>query len=149
MFAVRIARRCTDVCSTSGRIPAAVSSSPPRRASASPLAVRSTSTQPVKRFFAFHSLSPWRSRTSVLVMPSACQNASQCGSWPPSQADAREDAPAHQGVRRGIRYALPAPVRGLRLDVQLAGVEKVGAEQPPVLHVKHVQALLDVTGVEL
>jgi serine/threonine-protein kinase len=34
-----------------GRIPAPRSSSPPWRASASPWAVRSTSTQPVKRFF--------------------------------------------------------------------------------------------------
>ena len=38
-----------------------------RTASARPFSVRSTSTQPVKRFLAFHSLSPWRSRTRVIV----------------------------------------------------------------------------------
>ena len=38
---------------------------PPRTASASPFADRSTSTQPVNRFLAFHVLSPWRSRTRV------------------------------------------------------------------------------------
>ena len=37
----------------------------PRTASARPFSVSATSTQPVKRFLAFHSLSPWRSRTSV------------------------------------------------------------------------------------
>ena len=35
------------------------------RPRASPFSVRSTSTQPVNRFLAFHSLSPWRSRTRV------------------------------------------------------------------------------------
>ena len=35
----------------------------PARASASPAGVRSTSTHPVNRFSAFHSDSPWRSRT--------------------------------------------------------------------------------------
>src|SRR5829696_822498 len=38
-------------------------SSPPRSASARPFSVRSTSTHPVNRFFAFQSLSPWRNRT--------------------------------------------------------------------------------------
>src|SRR5579883_3445692 len=61
--AVRIARRSTEVCTTSGSRPRSASSLPPRIASSSPWAVRSTSTQPVKRFFAFHALSPWRSST--------------------------------------------------------------------------------------
>src|SRR3954447_5084547 len=65
---VRIARRRTLVCTTSGRTPCSFSSSPPRRASSSPLASRSTSTQPVKRFLAFHSLLPCRSSTKVPVM---------------------------------------------------------------------------------
>src|ERR1051325_6028819 len=40
-------------------------SSPPRTASFSPFSLRLTSTQPVNRFFAFHSLSPWRRRISL------------------------------------------------------------------------------------
>src|SRR5690242_14569751 len=67
---VRMARRRTLVCTTSGSTPLSFSSSPPRRASASPLASRSTSTQPVKRFLAFHSLLPCRSSTKVPVMAS-------------------------------------------------------------------------------
>src|SRR3954471_13639529 len=63
-----MARRCSEVWTTSGSRPDSRSSSPPRLASFSPLALRSTSTQPVKRFFAFHSLSPWRSSTRVPVM---------------------------------------------------------------------------------
>src|ERR1700759_121408 len=65
MFAVRMARRSKEVCTTSGARPASTSNSPPRRASASPVAVRSTSTHPVNRFFLFQSLSPWRSRIRV------------------------------------------------------------------------------------
>ena len=69
-----MARRSTDVCTTSGSRPDSRISSPPRRASASPLALRSTSTQPVNRFLAFHSLSPCRKSTSVptsLMPPSS------------------------------------------------------------------------------
>ncbi len=47
-----------------GSRPASFSSSPPRTAS-SPFSLRSTSTHPVNRFFAFHSLSPWRRRISL------------------------------------------------------------------------------------
>src|SRR5688572_3679636 len=64
-----MARRSTLVCATSGSRPCSRSSSPPRRASASPLALRSTSTQPVNRFLAFHSLSPCRNRTSTPALP--------------------------------------------------------------------------------
>src|SRR3954454_2573757 len=60
-----MARRSTEVCSTSGSTPASAISEPPRAASVRPFSVSGTSTQPVKRFFAFHSLSPWRSRTRV------------------------------------------------------------------------------------
>ena len=60
-----MARRSMEVNSLSGRTPASFSSSPPCTASALPLSDRATSTQPVKRFFAFHSLSPWRSSTSL------------------------------------------------------------------------------------
>src|SRR5665647_1477997 len=64
-----------EVCTTSGSRSAAFSCWPPRRASARPLSVRSTSTQPVKRFLAFHSLSPWRRSMSVkgaeAVMPTS------------------------------------------------------------------------------
>src|SRR5690242_13169750 len=60
-----MARLSTEVCTTSGSSPESRINSPPRRASASPLALRSTSTQPVNRFLAFHSLSPCRKSTSV------------------------------------------------------------------------------------
>ena len=60
-----MARRCSEVWTTSGRMPASFSSAPPSTASVSPFSVRATSTQPVNRFFAFQSLSPWRSSTSV------------------------------------------------------------------------------------
>ena len=40
---------------------------PAARASSTPLAVRSTSVQPVKRFSWFHVLSPWRSSTSLFM----------------------------------------------------------------------------------
>ena len=63
-----IARRCTEVCTTSGSSPASRSCVPPRTASSRPFSVSATSTQPVNRFLAFHSLSPWRSRMSVWVM---------------------------------------------------------------------------------
>src|SRR6478735_606628 len=49
-------------------MPASRISSPARAPSARPLSLRGTSTHPVKRFLAFHSLSPWRSRTSWWVM---------------------------------------------------------------------------------
>ena len=46
-----------------GGVGASARSSPPALASASPAGVRSTSTQPVKRFSAFQVDWPWRSRT--------------------------------------------------------------------------------------
>ncbi len=69
MFDVRIARVSRLVCTTVGSTPAFFSSRPPRRACSSPSSVRSTSTQPVNRFFLFQSLSPWRSRISVAMRP--------------------------------------------------------------------------------
>ncbi len=60
-----IARRSSEVCRTSGSIPAAASSSPPRVASARPLSDSGTSTQPVNWFKAFQVLSPWRNRIKV------------------------------------------------------------------------------------
>src|SRR3954449_13543656 len=60
-----MARRRTDVWTTSGSSPASRNSSPPRTASARPFSLRSTSTQPVNRFLAFHSLSPCLSSTSA------------------------------------------------------------------------------------
>src|SRR5262249_4374500 len=40
---------------------------PAARASSRPASVRSTSVQPVNRFSRFHSLSPWRRRTSLCM----------------------------------------------------------------------------------
>src|SRR4051812_13552415 len=66
--AVLIARRSTEVCSTSGSRPVSARSSPPREASARPLSDSGTSTHPVNRLALFHSLSPCRSSTSVPVV---------------------------------------------------------------------------------
>src|SRR3954454_6707700 len=71
MPAVVIARRNSEVCTTSGVSPASASCCPPRSASARPASLRGTSTQPVKRFSAFQTLSPWRSRTRVVTTGSA------------------------------------------------------------------------------
>ena len=68
------ARRCgspgaaREVCSDVGQ-QAVLGAAARRRgaASAAPFSDRSTSTQPVNRFLAFHSLSPWRSSTRVPV----------------------------------------------------------------------------------
>ncbi len=72
MFAVEIARRSSEVCTTSGSRPASAINSPPRWASASPVVDNGTSTQPVKRFFSFQSLCPWR-KSSRVAMARACQ----------------------------------------------------------------------------
>src|SRR5215469_6213071 len=67
MLAVPMARLSSEVCTTSGRKPAAASCSPPRAASALPSSDSGASTQPVNRPLAFHSLSPCRSRIRVLI----------------------------------------------------------------------------------
>ncbi|MNW22794.1 hypothetical protein D3C71_2245040 [compost metagenome] len=48
--------------------PASLSSLPDWRAWAAPVSVRSTSTQPVKRFSRFQVDSPWRMRTSLYML---------------------------------------------------------------------------------
>ena len=60
--AERIARRMSDVCTSSTSRPSAASSLPASRASEIPTSVRSTSTQPVKRLARFHSDCPCRTR---------------------------------------------------------------------------------------
>src|SRR6202047_1821284 len=60
---VRRARLRTDVKATSKRRPCALSLRPALSASVMPCSVRSGSFQPVKRFFRFHSLWPWRTST--------------------------------------------------------------------------------------
>src|SRR4051794_32960577 len=74
-----MARLSTEVYWMSGWIPDSAISCPARLASARPWSLRSTSTQPVKRFLVFQSELPWRNRISVWVMP-----------------------PAYRGVRHGI-----------------------------------------------
>src|SRR5262249_44892127 len=73
MSRVRCARLSTDVKATSKRRPCALSWRPARTASATPSSVRSTSRQPVNRFFRFHSLWPWRTstrrRSLILLFP--------------------------------------------------------------------------------
>ena len=60
--------RNKDVCTKSGNKPRSAKSTPPRFASASPDGDKRTSTQPVNKFFAFHSDSPWRNRMSLIVI---------------------------------------------------------------------------------
>ena len=60
--AERMARRMSDVCTSSTSRPSAASSLPASRASEIPTSVRSTSTQPVKRLAQFHSDCPCRTR---------------------------------------------------------------------------------------
>ena len=62
---VRIARVNTDVKAISKEMPSSLSARPAACASRAPRSVRSTSVQPVNRFFRFHSLWPCRTRTSV------------------------------------------------------------------------------------
>ncbi len=54
------ARLSAEVKAMSNAMPRALSFSAPALASSRPSSVRSTSRQPVKRFFRFHSLWPWR-----------------------------------------------------------------------------------------
>ena len=80
-----------------GQQAGSTSSSPPRRASASPAAVRSTSTQPVNRFFWFQSLSPWRSRISVgtsLILPGRHRSAGRSPRTPAGWPATRRASPA-------------------------------------------------------
>src|SRR3954454_16187938 len=74
-----MARLSSEVCTTSGRKPASTSFSPPATASPRPFSVRGTSTQPVNRFFAFQSLSPWRSRISVRGASPMAGSGGGCG----------------------------------------------------------------------
>mmetsp|Transcript_33202 Transcript_33202/g.106549 ORF Transcript_33202/g.106549 Transcript_33202/m.106549 type:complete len:222 (-) Transcript_33202:30-695(-) len=62
---VRMARRRHEVRTRSYSVPSALSARAASRASWMPRVVRSTSTQPVKRFARFHSLCPWRTSTSL------------------------------------------------------------------------------------
>ena len=86
-------------------MPAAAISSPPFLACASPSAVRSTSTQPVKRFSRFHWLWPWRSRTSVGIgLPSEIRGMSARAKASPRQRQARK----HAG-KRSVKAHAPSP----------------------------------------
>src|SRR5439155_10179434 len=76
-----MARTCSEVCTTVGSTPESARTAPARRAWSSPSGERSESTQPVKRFSRFQSLSPWRSRTSVDGIP-AVWSATHRGSQP-------------------------------------------------------------------
>src|SRR5262249_48647928 len=75
--AVLIARRSSEVCTTSGSTSCSRSSMPPLTASPRPFSVSATSTQPVERLSAFHSLSPWRRRTSVRVVRASLADRGQ------------------------------------------------------------------------
>src|SRR6185437_16829049 len=113
-----IARRSSDVCTTSGRTSAWRISSPERTASRSPRGDKGTSTHPVNRFLAFHSLSPWRSRTRVpTLMRLACQQpCADC-------ADGRAGSVVELcGVKHTSGYRYPEtdwPDRTLAVTVRL------------------------------
>ena len=127
-----MARFCTEVCSTSGSRPASLSSSPPRTASFSPFSVRFTSTQPVNRFFAFHSLSPWRRRISLYgasaMRPSLLRVVRRRYRghrlWPPRTWVERRDSCLRRGMAphpnpRSSRPSLRASVRSRRRPTSL------------------------------
>src|SRR5205814_1078560 len=65
------ARCWSDVCATSTSTAASRRKPPAAAASSRPFSERSTSTQPVKRFSLFHTLSPCRSRTRVGMVAEA------------------------------------------------------------------------------
>src|SRR6185437_16177656 len=93
----------TDVWTTSGRRPASASMRPPETASLIPFSDNGTSTHPVNRFRAFHSLSPWRSRISV------CSGMSANLTSAPGIAVGLEQVP--EGLEVAGRLAPPrAPV---------------------------------------
>src|SRR5215472_3659228 len=62
-----MARRCTDVCTTSGSRPPLAISFPAATAWRTPRLLSPTSIQPVNRSSAFHSLSPCRNSTSSAI----------------------------------------------------------------------------------
>ena len=103
-----MARRSSEVWTTSGSRPAS-RQQPRRRVSASvrPLSDSGTSTQPVNRFFAFQSLSPWRSRTRVYVMAARLVRACRV-TWPDGTPGVLE-LPSGQPRARG-RCQGPAPL---------------------------------------
>ena len=68
MSSVCWARFSLLVKAMSKRSPSALSTRPAQTASIKPLSVRSGLRMPVKMFFLFHSLSPWRTSTSVFDM---------------------------------------------------------------------------------
>src|SRR5262245_57565906 len=80
MWLVSTARVSTEVCDVSKRKPSAAITSPALRASSLPLSFKPTSCHPVNRLSRFHSLSPWRSRTSVPVMPGIVERSEPIGS---------------------------------------------------------------------
>src|SRR6202048_1380197 len=90
MSRVRWARLSTEVNATSKRSPCALSERPAGPPPATPSSVRSTSRQPVNRFFKFHSLWPWRTST---------RRRSFIGYCPESQVSKIGE---HQNVGHGI-----------------------------------------------
>src|SRR4051812_7067143 len=62
-----MARRRTEVKARSNVSPASFIRRPASCASLTPFSERSTSFQPVNRFSLFHSLSPWRTRTTLCM----------------------------------------------------------------------------------
>src|SRR5690349_3242527 len=135
-----MARFSTEVCTTSGNSPDSRISSPPRRASASPLALRSTSTQPVNRFLAFHSLSPCRKSTSLptsLMKPSLQSGRSGLQNRAANQGDrtgggGRRAPPVHV-ARDGDRPIAIAAGAAAARPARTGGCARANGPTPPSL----------------
>ena len=83
------------------------------RASASPFSVRSTSTQPVKSFWSFHVLSPWRSRTSRCALtPLSRRPATYVADGPARRAPPARRRAARRARGRASRRRSRARARG-------------------------------------
>src|SRR6185312_14891990 len=87
--------------------PSAFSLRPALRASATPCSDRSTSRQPVNRFFRFHSLWPWRTSTRSRSVIAAAPK--DCGS------EITEAEHIDHGIEPG--WPRPRPLRGLERTV--------------------------------
>ena len=101
-----IARRSSDVCTTSGSSPRSREQLAAARGLRRPLArTGRTSTQPVNRFLAFHSLSPWRSRTQGVRRVAHAEQPIGGGLEPRAGAG----TPPGCGSTRRARPATPTP----------------------------------------
>ena len=116
---------------TSGRRPDCASSLPPSAASCAPVADNPTSTHPVNRPFAFHSLSPWRSGTSVLMITVSLEEGTCCGLTGLLRACRKCAAPADGSPPGGSRpLACTLPRSTSRVPATRAGSTSTWSRWP-------------------